>query len=102
MMDGFRWRLLEGVDTNQKNFVGASVLHTSEGGNFGCLMRLEPNYGSQMVRLTIRATEESIPPVLLRLMVERISAGASSSAPERREPRTESEIAEAFRNVMVK
>lgn len=47
-IQGFRWGVLEGVDPNSKNFVGASVLHTSEGGKFGCLMRLEPNYTSQV------------------------------------------------------
>jgi AP-2 complex subunit alpha len=48
VLEGFRWGLLDGVDPNRKNFVGASVLHTAEGGKFGCLMRLEPNYGSQV------------------------------------------------------
>jgi len=48
VLEGFRWGLLHGVDPNQKNFVGASVVHTSEGGKFGCLMRLEPNYGTQV------------------------------------------------------
>ena len=47
-IDGFRWGILDGVDPNQKNFVGASVLHTSDGGKFGCLLRLEPNYGTQV------------------------------------------------------
>lgn len=47
-VSGFRWGILEGVDPNRKNFVGASVLHTSEGGKFGCLMRLEPNYATQV------------------------------------------------------
>lgn len=45
---GFRWGILENVDPNRKNFVGASVLHTSQGGKHGCLMRLEPNYGTQV------------------------------------------------------
>lgn len=48
VIQGFRWGILEGVDPNAKNFVGASVLHTSEGGKFGCLLRLEPNYASQV------------------------------------------------------
>ena len=48
VLEGFRWGLLDRVDPNRKNFVGASVLHTSGGGKFGCLMRLEPNYGSQV------------------------------------------------------
>jgi AP-2 complex subunit alpha len=48
---GFRWGVLQGVDPNAKNFVGASVLHTSEGGKFGCLLRLEPNYDSMVSAL---------------------------------------------------
>lgn len=48
VVSGFRWGILDGVDPNRKNFVGASVLHTSQGGKFGCLMRLEPNYGTQV------------------------------------------------------
>jgi AP-2 complex subunit alpha len=45
---GFNWGILEGVDPNGKNVVGASVLHTS-GGKYGCLLRLEPNFET-MVR----------------------------------------------------
>ena len=41
---GLQWGILQGVDPNAKNLVGATVLHTSEGGKFGCLMRLEPNF----------------------------------------------------------
>lgn len=48
VLQGFRWGILGGVDPNTKNFVGASVMHTSEGGKFGCLLRLEPNYASQV------------------------------------------------------
>ena len=40
----FKWGILKGVDPNTQNIVGASVLHTIEGGKFGCLLRLEPNY----------------------------------------------------------
>jgi AP-2 complex subunit alpha len=47
-VEGFRWKLLDGVDSNQKNFVGASVLHTSAAGKFGCLMRLEPNFATSV------------------------------------------------------
>lgn len=95
VIKGFRWRVLDLVDPNPKNVVGASVLHTSEGGKFGCLMRLEPNYGSQvsllpfsttrfasgltcavqMIRLTIRATDDSVPHVLLKLMQEHLAVG---------------------------
>jgi AP-2 complex subunit alpha len=48
IVEGFRWGVLDGVDPNAKNFVGATVLHTSEGGKFGCLLRLEPNYDTMV------------------------------------------------------
>lgn len=116
-VEGFRWRLLDMVDPNPKNIVGASVLHTTEGGKFGCLMRLEPNYGSQvsfiaciqeclantgfqMIRLTIRATDDSVPSVLLKLMQDHLSMGISAG-PDLPEPPTRQEISDAFGNVMV-
>jgi len=120
VLEGFRWGLLPAVDPNQKNFVGASVVHTSEGGKFGCLLRLEPNYASQvsfwakvwmtqgrltdlmqMVRLTIRATDDSLPPVLLKMMEERLTVGVFIR-PEKYEPPTASDISDSFRNIMVR
>jgi AP-2 complex subunit alpha len=92
-VEGLKWKILDGVDPNAKNLVGATVLHTSEGGKFGCLMRLEPNYEThvsipqisrqvmpiltqpQMYRLTIRATDERVPPILLKSMEDRLSQG---------------------------
>jgi AP-2 complex subunit alpha len=44
---GFKWGILEGLDPNSKNIVGATVLHTTEG-KFGCLLRLEPNFDTQV------------------------------------------------------
>ncbi|KAJ9133578.1 AP-2 complex subunit alpha [Pleurostoma richardsiae] len=101
VVEGFRWGVLDSVDPNRKNFVGASVLHTSEGGKFGCLLRLEPNYGTQMVRLTIRATDETVPPVLSKLMEERIAAGVST-VPEQFVGPTHREISDVFSNVLVR
>lgn len=75
VVHGFKWSILDGVDPNPKNIVGATVLHTSEGGKFGCLLRLEPNVDTQMFRITIRATDEAVPPVLLKVMEERLSEG---------------------------
>lgn len=46
--ESFRWGILEGVDPNEKNIVGASVLHTAANGKFGCLLRLEPNYDTMV------------------------------------------------------
>jgi AP-2 complex subunit alpha len=117
-VEGFRWGVLDGVDPNKKNFVGASVLHTGEGGKFGCLLRLEPNYSTQvsspfslaascnadsdtqMVRLTIRATDESVPPVLAKIMEERLTVGVSTQ-PEVQEPLSRREISDGFGNVLV-
>ncbi|KAF1842088.1 Adaptor protein complex AP-2 alpha subunit [Cucurbitaria berberidis CBS 394.84] len=71
---GFKWGIVTGVDPNAKNIVGATVLHSSEG-KFGCLLRLEPNFDTQMYRITIRATDESVPPVLIKAMEDRLSQG---------------------------
>lgn len=46
--ESFRWGILDGVDPNEKNIVGASVLHTAASGKFGCLLRLEPNYDTMV------------------------------------------------------
>jgi len=45
--EGFGWGILKGVDPNEKNVVGASVLHTGIG-KLGCLLRLEPNWETQV------------------------------------------------------
>ena len=46
-VEGSGWGVLKGVDPNARNLVGASVLHTVPG-KLGCLLRLEPNYESQV------------------------------------------------------
>ena len=43
----FGWGLLRGVDPNERNVVGASVVHTV-GGKLGCLLRLEPNWDTKV------------------------------------------------------
>lgn len=57
----------------------------------------------QMVRLTIRATDDTLPPLLLKLMEGRLAQGVSTAAAaaERPAPLTVSEISDSFRNVMV-
>jgi len=39
---GYGFSLLESVDPNPENFVGAAIVHT-KGMQIGCLLRLEPN-----------------------------------------------------------
>ena len=41
-VEGFRWRMLSGVDPNSQNIVGCAVYQV-EGGKMGVLLRLEPN-----------------------------------------------------------
>lgn len=49
VVEGFKWRILHGVDPNVANLVGCAVFQ-QEGGKTGCLLRLEPNY-AQKVRV---------------------------------------------------
>lgn len=53
-----------------------------------------------MVRLTIRATDESVPPVLIKLMEERLAVGVSTQ-PDMFLPPTRREISDAFGNILV-
>ena len=53
-----------------------------------------------MIRLTIRATDESVPAVLIKIMEERLQIGVSI-APEVHEAPTRREISDAFGNVLV-
>jgi len=101
VVEGFKWGILEGVDPNKRNFVGAGVLHTNEGNKAGCLLRLEPNYETKMYRLTIRATDEKVPPVLLKLMADKLTLG-TSTRPEKIEPPSRREINDTFANVLVR
>ena len=43
VVSGNGFDILDGVDPNPSNIVGAAVLHTSVDGKVGCLLRLEPN-----------------------------------------------------------
>ncbi|KAG2161674.1 Adaptor protein complex AP-2 alpha subunit [Aureobasidium pullulans] len=81
ILEGFKWGVLDDVDPNAKNFVCASVLHTSQAGKIGCLIRLEPNAGNGMYRLTIRATDESVPAVLMEAMEKRLALGEAPFYP---------------------
>ena len=52
-LQGLKWGILEGVDPNAKNVCGATVLHTSDSGKYGCLMRCEPNPDNMVSTLAI-------------------------------------------------
>ncbi|KAH0620990.1 hypothetical protein JD844_021946 [Phrynosoma platyrhinos] len=66
---GFGTALLEDVDPNPANFVGAGIIHTKSI-QIGCLMRLEPNLQAQMYRLTLRTSKETVSRRLCELLSE--------------------------------
>ncbi|XP_074522557.1 AP-2 complex subunit alpha-2-like isoform X2 [Halichoeres trimaculatus] len=66
---GFGVALLDGVDPNPENFVGAGVIHTKST-QVGCLLRLEPNTQAQMYRLTLRTSRDSVSQRLCDLLSE--------------------------------
>ncbi|XP_034977687.1 AP-2 complex subunit alpha-2 isoform X4 [Zootoca vivipara] len=66
---GFGTALLEDVDPNPANFVGAGIIHTKSF-QIGCLMRLEPNLQAQMYRLTLRTSKETVSRRLCELLSE--------------------------------
>lgn len=53
-----------------------------------------------MMRLSIRATEEVVLPILMKLMEEKLSLGVSTQ-PEIMQPPTRSEISDTFGNILV-
>ncbi|KAJ3937820.1 MAG: adaptin N terminal region-domain-containing protein [Lentinula lateritia] len=57
---GHKFNILDDIDPNPNNLVGAGVLHTSVEGKVGCLLRLEPNKEAKLCRLTVRSTSESV------------------------------------------
>ncbi|KAI6031819.1 adaptin N terminal region-domain-containing protein [Pisolithus microcarpus] len=68
IVSGNHFEILDGIDPNPNNIVGAAVLHTSVDGKVGCLLRLEPNREAKLCRLTVRSTSEEVAAEVQRLM----------------------------------
>ncbi|XP_076987035.1 AP-2 complex subunit alpha-1 isoform X2 [Tamandua tetradactyla] len=66
---GFGSALLDNVDPNPENFVGAGIIQT-KGLQVGCLLRLEPNAQAQMYRLTLRTSKEPVSRHLCELLAQ--------------------------------
>ncbi|VVT58270.1 uncharacterized protein SAPINGB_P006122 [Magnusiomyces paraingens] len=66
IMAALQWSRIDNADRNPRNIVGAGIIHTSNGGSFGCLVRLEPNEDQSMYRVTVRATDARIPAILAK------------------------------------
>ncbi|KAH7930972.1 Adaptor protein complex AP-2 alpha subunit [Leucogyrophana mollusca] len=77
VISGHRLEILEDVDPNPSNIVGAGVLHTSVDGKVGCLLRLEPNREAKLCRLTVRSTSEDVA-AEVRKLVELVLKADSS------------------------
>ncbi|EPX72307.1 AP-2 adaptor complex subunit Alp3 [Schizosaccharomyces octosporus yFS286] len=63
IVTGLHWGICSGIDTNVSNIVGAGILQLNAQ-NIGCLLRLEPNYQNDMIRLSIRSTNTTVANVL--------------------------------------
>ncbi|XP_055991981.1 AP-2 complex subunit alpha-1 isoform X1 [Sorex fumeus] len=66
---GFGSALLDNVDPNPENFVGAGIIQT-KALQVGCLLRLEPNAQAQMYRLTLRTSKETVSRHLCDLLAQ--------------------------------
>ncbi|XP_008589128.1 PREDICTED: AP-2 complex subunit alpha-1 isoform X2 [Galeopterus variegatus] len=66
---GFGSALLDNVDPNPENFVGAGIIQT-KALQVGCLLRLEPNAQAQMYRLTLRTSKETVSHHLCELLAQ--------------------------------
>ncbi|KAF5398464.1 AP-2 complex subunit alpha [Paragonimus heterotremus] len=64
---GFGISVLDGVDPNPQNYVGAAIL-TLNNQDVGILARLEPNTQAQMYRLTVRSTWDVVAKQVCRLL----------------------------------
>ncbi|KAF6779951.1 hypothetical protein AHF37_00790 [Paragonimus kellicotti] len=64
---GFGISVLDGVDPNPQNYVGAAIL-TLNNQDVGILARLEPNTQAQMYRLTVRSTWDVVAKQVCRLV----------------------------------
>ncbi|TFL04600.1 alpha adaptin AP2, C-terminal domain-containing protein [Pterulicium gracile] len=74
---GSKLIMLEGVDPNPNNLVAAGVLHMSDDGKVGCLLRLEPNKEVKLCRLTIRSTSEDVAAEVQKLIQKPLRSTAS-------------------------
>ncbi|KAI0963578.1 hypothetical protein AcW1_000619 [Taiwanofungus camphoratus] len=78
IVSGFSFNLLNDVDPNPNNLVGAGILHMSADGKVGCLMRLEPNRDAKLCRITVRSTSEDVASEIQKLVQKPLSVDSQS------------------------
>lgn len=69
IVSGFHWGICQNVDSIALNIVGAGIIRFGTQ-NVGCLLRIEPNYEQNLIRLSIRSTNTSIANTLAKEMQE--------------------------------
>jgi AP-2 complex subunit alpha len=74
VVSGHRINVLEEIDPNPNNLVGAGVLHMSIDGKVGCLLRLEPNREAKLCRLTVRSTSGDVATEVQKLVQKPLMA----------------------------
>lgn len=79
VLSGHRLAILDDVDSNTVNLVGAAVLHTSTAGKVGCLVRVEPNREAKLCRVTVRSTSEEVAMEVLQRLRDSLGVESSSS-----------------------
>ncbi|KAH9849750.1 Adaptor protein complex AP-2 alpha subunit [Lenzites betulinus] len=84
VVSGYGFQVLEGVDPNPTNVVGAGIVHTAADGKVGCLLRLEPNREAKLSRITIRSTSEDVASEAQKLLQKPLTAEAPSATAEKR------------------
>ncbi|KAG8798279.1 hypothetical protein FS842_003487 [Serendipita sp. 407] len=77
VLTGHGFSLLQDVDPNPINLVGAGVLHTSMGGKVGCLLRVEPNKVAKLCRVTVRSTSEEVAAQVLQALQKPLSKNSA-------------------------
>ncbi|CDO71573.1 hypothetical protein BN946_scf184911.g43 [Trametes cinnabarina] len=80
---GHGFQILEGIDPNPSNLVGAGIVHTAVDGKVGCLLRLEPNREAKLSRVTIRSTSEDVASEVQKLVQKPLAADPSAPADKR-------------------
>ncbi|KAI0756979.1 Adaptor protein complex AP-2 alpha subunit [Daedaleopsis nitida] len=83
VVSGHGFQILDGVDPNPSNVVGAAILHTGVDGKVGCLLRLEPNREAKLSRITIRSTSEDVAVEAQKLLQKPLTADASGLGEKR-------------------
>ncbi|KAI0361608.1 Adaptor protein complex AP-2 alpha subunit [Trametes cingulata] len=84
VVSGHGFQILEGIDPNPSNIVGAGIVHTAVDGKVGCLLRLEPNREAKLSRITLRSTSEEVASEAQKLLQKPLSTDATSGPAEKR------------------